>query len=370
MTYRLTPADAGRCLGAYGTARVAGPGRPAGGQAAVRPGPDPRPGRSRRTSVQRAGLSLAAVACHAVGMGGPPVLRRVPRLAAEAGDFIRINDFVHLATFAPAGGGKSVSVLYPNLLSYEGNCVVVDPKGELYKLTHKHRQQAVRPYHRQARPGRAVTGRAATASTRSTGSIPSGPISSRSAGTWPTCWWCGPARKWTRTGAIPPKTSSRAFIAYICALEGNPAARNMRGVRAQIASRENYAQALEVMQQQAGFYGVLEELGHSLTWHVDKELGCVMTHAQRFTNIFGAPLVADSTGSTTLRPDAAADRAHDGLPDHPCRQDGGLGQACNGSGWAACCGSSRRGRRPRITRSCSSSMKRPTSAKCRRWKTP
>ena len=31
----------------------------------------------------------------------------------RADDFIRINDFVHLATFAPAGGGKSVGVLVP-----------------------------------------------------------------------------------------------------------------------------------------------------------------------------------------------------------------------------------------------------------------
>ena len=31
---------------------------------------------------------------------------------------IRIRDFVHLATFAPTGRGKGVSVLIPNLLSY------------------------------------------------------------------------------------------------------------------------------------------------------------------------------------------------------------------------------------------------------------
>ena len=84
--------------------------------------------------------------------------------------------------------------------------------------------------------------------------------------------------------------------------EGNPDARNLRGMRAQIASRENYASALEVMQQHEGSYGVLAELGHSLTWHVDKELGSVMTHAQRFTNIFGAPLVRLSTGSTSFDP--------------------------------------------------------------------
>ena len=93
-----------------------------------------------------------------------------------------------------------------------------------------------------------------------------------------------------------------AFIAYVCALEGNPAARNLRGMRAQIASRENYTQALEVMRQHDGFYGVLQQLSHSLGWHVEKELGSVMSHAQRFTNIFDAPLVAGSTASTTFDP--------------------------------------------------------------------
>ena len=78
------------------------------------------------------------------------------------------------------------------------------------------------------------------ASIPSTGSIPGGPTSSKSAATWPTCWWCGPARKWTRTGRDSAENVICAFIAYICALEGNPAARNLRGVRAQLASRENY----------------------------------------------------------------------------------------------------------------------------------
>jgi type IV secretion system protein VirD4 len=93
-----------------------------------------------------------------------------------------------------------------------------------------------------------------------------------------------------------------AFVAYICALEGNPEARNIRQVRAQLASRANYDRALEVMQQNEGFYGVLEELGQSLSWHVEKELASVMSHAQRFTHIFSSPLVAGSTASTTFDP--------------------------------------------------------------------
>jgi type IV secretion system protein VirD4 len=218
----------------------------------------------------------------------------------RAGDFIRIEDFVHLATFAPAGGGKSVSVLYPNLLSYEGNCVVVDPKGELFKLTHEHRKKQF---------GHTIV--------RLDPAMLYGPGDS-----FNVFDFIDPTRPdfievcrdianmlVTRTGKEmdPHWTDSAenvicAIIAFICALEGDPAARNLTGARTQLTSRVNYTHALEVMQQQPGFYGVLEELGNSLQWHVDKELGSVMTHAQRFTNIFGAPLVAASTGSTTFDP--------------------------------------------------------------------
>jgi type IV secretion system protein VirD4 len=219
----------------------------------------------------------------------------------RSGDFIRISDFVHLATFAPAGGGKSVSVLYPNLLSYPGNLVVIDPKGELYKLTHKHREQQFGHEIVRLDPARLY-----------------GP----GADSFNPFCWIDPNRPdfielcrdianmlVVRTGKeMDPhwcdsaENVIAAFVAYICALEGNPDARNLRGVRAQLASRDNYKSALEVMQQHDGFHGVLQQLGHSLGWHVDKELGSVMSHAQRFTNIFDAPLVAESTGSTSFDP--------------------------------------------------------------------
>ena len=51
---------------------------------------------------------------------------------------IKINTFCHLLTVAPAGKGKSVSVLVPNLLSYNGSVVCCDPKAELWSLTSFH----------------------------------------------------------------------------------------------------------------------------------------------------------------------------------------------------------------------------------------
>jgi type IV secretion system protein VirD4 len=219
----------------------------------------------------------------------------------RAGDFIRINDFVHLASFSPAGGGKTVSVLAPNLLSYDGNCVVIDPKGELYKLSAEHRKQQFG--HRIVRldPARLF----------GAGCDSFNPFDFVDTSRPDFVERCRDMANMlvVRTGKeIDPHWCDSAenviacFIAYICALEGNPAARTMRGVRTQIASRANYNAALEVMQHHDGFYGVLEQMAHSLSWLVDKEQGSVMSHAQRFTNLFDAPLVADATGSSSFDP--------------------------------------------------------------------
>ena len=81
------------------------------------------------------------------------------------------------------------------------------------------------------------------------------------------------------------------------------AARNLRGMRTLLASRDNYTASLEAMQKVTGFDGVIEQLGHSLTWHVERELGSVMTHTQIYTNIFESPLVADCTSTTSFDPD-------------------------------------------------------------------
>ena len=74
------------------------------------------------------------------------------------------------------------------------------------------------------------------------------------------------------------------------------------GMRSLIASRENYAHALAEMQKNEDFDGVLQQLGGQLSWYVDKQLGSVMSMAQRHTNIFDSPLITDATGGTDWNP--------------------------------------------------------------------
>lgn len=45
-------------------------------------------------------------------------------------DLIRFNEKGHLLTFAPTGAGKGVGSIIPNLLTYPGSFVCIDPKGE------------------------------------------------------------------------------------------------------------------------------------------------------------------------------------------------------------------------------------------------
>jgi type IV secretion system protein VirD4 len=47
----------------------------------------------------------------------------------------------HLLTIAPPGAGKGTCIVVPNLLLYAGSMIVTDPKGELYAITAKHREE-------------------------------------------------------------------------------------------------------------------------------------------------------------------------------------------------------------------------------------
>ena len=51
------------------------------------------------------------------------------------------NDGGHLMSFAPTGAGKGIGAVIPALLSYAGPVIVVDPKGENYAVTARHRRE-------------------------------------------------------------------------------------------------------------------------------------------------------------------------------------------------------------------------------------
>jgi type IV secretion system protein VirD4 len=53
----------------------------------------------------------------------------------------------HMITIAPTGAGKGRGALIPNLLTYEGPAIVIDPKGEAYRVTARARREMGQQVH-------------------------------------------------------------------------------------------------------------------------------------------------------------------------------------------------------------------------------
>jgi len=59
---------------------------------------------------------------------------------SDAIDPVVLKGSGHVTTVAPTGTGKGVSCIIPNLLQYNGQAIVIDPKGENYAVTAKQRR--------------------------------------------------------------------------------------------------------------------------------------------------------------------------------------------------------------------------------------
>ena len=214
---------------------------------------------------------------------------------------LRVSDFVHLATFAPAGAGKGVSVLVPNLLSWAGNCVVVDPKGELFSLTAEHRRKKfghriirLDPFHLKGPGGDSLN--------------PCEFIDEKSDQFLDFCRDLANMLI-VRTGQEkdPHWNDSAelilaAFLSFVCGCEANPTKRNLSTVRRLAGSKASYEKALEVMQQVTGLQGVVRQQGGSLTWLTGEELGSVQSTFQRQTAFIESPLVARNIATSSFDP--------------------------------------------------------------------
>ncbi|APW58638.1 type IV secretory system conjugative DNA transfer family protein [Paludisphaera borealis] len=214
---------------------------------------------------------------------------------------IRLQRMIHAATFAPAGKGKGVAVLIPNLLSYRGSVVVTDPKGELALKTSRHRRRKFGHRIVTLDPFR-ITGEAS-------GSInPLALIDPQSDSFLDDC------RDLANMLVVRQGTEHEphwndcaelvicAFIALTCAYEKDERLRNLQMVRKLVSSREAFANAVALMRQFDGCHGVIQRLGDQLSWFQDKELNSVLTHVQRHTNFLDSPAIQVITQSSSFDP--------------------------------------------------------------------
>ncbi len=70
--------------------------------------------------------------------GFAPLSRRVRRCNHQP---LNYTGDSHLLTVAPTGAGKGRGVIIPNLLSYSGPTITIDPKGENYQVTARRRRE-------------------------------------------------------------------------------------------------------------------------------------------------------------------------------------------------------------------------------------
>ena len=214
---------------------------------------------------------------------------------------IRLTHFTHLATFAPTGRGKGVSVLIPNLLSYHHSCVVTDPKGELFLETALHRIKVFKHLIFNLDPFEICK----------LGTFTFNPLDCIDDKGEDFLHQCRDIANMMiiRSGTEPDphwndsaELVLTAFIAFVCACETDPKQRNLSGVRALVSSRQGYLKAIEIMQQVESHGGVIQRLGEQLTWFIERELGSVMTTLQRQTMWLDEPMIARNLSSSSFNP--------------------------------------------------------------------
>ena len=227
------------------------------------------------------------------------------RWAAER--IIRIHTFCHLLTVAPAGKGKSVSVLVPNLLSYKGSVVCLRPEVRIMVALGLAPAREARPADFPARSRRPVPGTRQPATVKSDAFNPLDFIDPSSSDFLDRCRdlanmlvvRSGEEREphWNDAAELV----LTAIIAFVC-IEPDKQLRTLTTVRKIVSSRAEFAKAVAVMQQTEGYRGVIQRHGALLTWFVDRELGSVMTTVQRHTSWMESPDVAACLSHTSFDP--------------------------------------------------------------------
>jgi type IV secretion system protein VirD4 len=217
-----------------------------------------------------------------------------------SGCIIRIQSYVHLSTFAPAGSGKSVSVLLPNLLGYSGPCVVVDPKGELFKATAEHRRR--RFGHKVVRlDPYGVCGPGADAYNALD------LMEDGDADLVEQCRDLANQLVVRQADEREPYWNDQAenviatFLYFIALCEDRPEDRNLETLRNLLSSPLKYGTAIQRMQADPEDE-ILNRLGDLTDWIKDKELNGIMSSVQRHTQWMDTRNVAACMARSTFDP--------------------------------------------------------------------
>jgi type IV secretion system protein VirD4 len=217
------------------------------------------------------------------------------------GRMLRVPGLVHACTLAPAGAGKSRRVLIPSLLSYQGNCVVVDPKGELYQASARHRKRKFKHAIIRIDPF-GLCG---------PGGDTLNPLDFINMGAPDGIDQCGDLANMliVRQGTEKEphwndraENTLKAFLGFVCGLEPDRSRRNLALVRQLLSNRNTYQRAVESLLNSDACNGLLRQAGGALTWSEGEEQASVQSTVMRHTDFLSSPLVIDNVSRSSFDP--------------------------------------------------------------------
>lgn len=218
------------------------------------------------------------------------------------------NDFFSILVVSPSGGGKGVSIITPAMLSYPNSAVVLDPKGECFQLTARHRAKTLGHRVRRFDPFNVCGEGADTFNPLAT-------LDPRSPTIVDDCLAIADALVVKNPQSHDPywdeqaQVATTAFVLYVV-MYAPLESRNLNTVAELITDPKEFAHAVTLMQDRQGTlaakvgrthaYRSLQRYGNQLSALADKELASVLSSIGRHLAWTNSPIVEHSLGSNSF----------------------------------------------------------------------
>lgn len=211
---------------------------------------------------------------------------------------VRINP-AHLVCFSPTGGGKTTGLVVPLLLESPDPMVVLDVKGELFKLTSYHRRAKFGSKIVALDPFKKVTD--APDSLNPLDFIGQGEALIDDARALAEALVIrSPDEKephWADSAENMITATIIAVAVFIHEWD-----RSLQTVREVLSNPVKYQGAIHALQSSERWNGLLQRIGSQLTYYQGKELNSVLTSTNRFLRFLDSPAIFASTEKSTFDP--------------------------------------------------------------------
>lgn len=216
---------------------------------------------------------------------------------------IRTRNNIHISTFSPAGGGKGVAAMIPNLLSYQGNCVIADVKGELFAKTAEHRRKRFGKKIYRLEPFPVDPERPAGDTLNPFDFLDE---------TKPD--FIDRVRAFANPLIIRQEEEKQphfndmaenmlvALSAFVCTFQKHRERRNLNTVMHCASSKDVFSQAIGHMRQTDACHGFLKRQAGKLTFPAAEEMGSIFSTFARQTEFLDSPVVARNVATSSFDP--------------------------------------------------------------------